>query len=233
MVGRTHGRRSLFVTPTTVFLSLGFLVCIGALVVFSSPTWALGQTLKKARAPRQRNSIRRASAQGHQGEGDSGAAASSPEEVSSWLTVLKDWGLGLNIGGGDTDDGSQDGEDLWYGEEVTGYGPFNCTAQDVIDQASDWRKMTSNSDGRWMVHCAGHNATLAVHRVSPGRQGKVFIDIGANKGVGAGVRPSSRPDLSAAASPFCRCSTCSRTGCPSGRLSSASTSRRSARTGRR
>ena len=68
--------------------------------------------------------------------------------------------------------------------QLVGYGPFNCTAQDVADQAGDWHRMTSGNAGRWMVHCAGHNATLAVHRASPGRQGKVFIDIGANKGVG-------------------------------------------------
>jgi hypothetical protein len=75
--------------------------------------------------------------------------------------------------------------------DVPGYGPYNCSAQDINDQAHDWGRTTGNNKGRWTVHCAGNNATDAIHAVSPGRKGKVFVDIGANKGVrsrGAGLR---------------------------------------------
>lgn len=178
-----HEKKAPFVSSATVFLSLGFLVAIGAFAVYSSPAWALGAVVKKGKVQKQRNSIRRVANSKEERAGS--AAAARGAEAGSWLSVLQEWGLHLGFGSGATDDGSLEGEDLWYGEELAGYGPFNCTAQDINDQAGDWARMTASNTGRWAVHCAGNNVSRAVHRVSPSRLGKVFLDIGANKGVRA------------------------------------------------
>ena len=166
-----------YVTSATVFMSLGFLVVVGAFVIYTSPTWALGAAIKKGKSHKQKNSIRRTA--GSKERPDEGARR---DESSSWISVLNDWGLNFGLGAM-TDDGSFDELGMWYGEELAGYGPFNCSAQDITDQQQDWVSSTHSNQGRWAVHCAGNNATESIHRVSPSRLGKVFVDIGANEGV--------------------------------------------------
>jgi hypothetical protein len=67
--------------------------------------------------------------------------------------------------------------------QVEGIDPYTCTAEDIRDQQEFWRSNTASNQQRWSVHCGGHNTSTAIFENSPSRKGKVFVNIGANKGV--------------------------------------------------
>lgn len=66
--------------------------------------------------------------------------------------------------------------------QVEGIDPYTCTAEDIRDQQEFWRSNTASNQQRWSVHCGGHNTSTAIFENSPSRKGKVFVNIGANKG---------------------------------------------------
>jgi hypothetical protein len=157
------------VSASTVLLSLGFLVLIGAFVVYTSPTWALGKFIgaRKNALRKGKVSIQR-------------KVEVVPEpEPETWLDQLGfggDWGL--NFG---DDDAEFYSDDDAFGEggfaNLPGYGPYNCSAEDIKEQAADFQQFGLKD--RWSLHCAGNNASQAIFYASPSRLGKVFVDIGA------------------------------------------------------
>ena len=57
---------------------------------------------------------------------------------------------------------------------------FTCSSKQIEDQRASFVELTAPG---WYSACEGHNTLKALHEASPGRCGKVFIDVGANKGV--------------------------------------------------
>ena len=110
----------------------------------------------------------------------------TPADVASWLF---DWEWTSFV-----TDRPPDENHFADAEQHPGVGSYNCSAEDIELQATTWRRMLSESKTRWQIHCAGPNVTRALHASSPGRLGKIFVDIGANKGYATrllGMMPSS------------------------------------------
>ncbi len=159
------------ISASTVLLSLGFLLLIGTFVVYTSPTWALGKFIgqHKSALRKGKSSIqRKVEVHDH------------PEpEQETWLDQLGfggDWGV--NFGDDDADfydDNPFSGGDNGF-FNLPGYGPYNCSADDIKDQVKDFSDFALTN--RWSLHCAGNNASQAIFYVSPSRLGKVFLDIG-------------------------------------------------------
>lgn len=137
-----------------VLLSLAFLVCVGVSMLLTSPAWRMN-SLTNDRAK-------------------SVVSIRTPADVASWLF---DWDWNSFV-----TDRPPDENHFADAEQRPGVGPYNCSAEDIELQATTWRRMISESRTRWQIHCAGSNVTRALHRSSPGRLGKIFVDIGANKG---------------------------------------------------
>jgi hypothetical protein len=57
---------------------------------------------------------------------------------------------------------------------------YDCSAENIEAQRVSFAAL---ADPGWYGGCHGHDVLKAIHRVSPGRCGKVLIDVGANKGV--------------------------------------------------
>lgn len=62
--------------------------------------------------------------------------------------------------------------------------PYNCTAEEIAQaNASEWFKdLYRREDMRNGLWCAGDWVMDAIHELDPSRIGKVFLNIGANKG---------------------------------------------------
>lgn len=140
-----------------ILLSLSLLVCIGAAILLTSPAWGMNSLLSDRAKPVV--SIR------------------TPADVASWLF---DWEWTSFV-----TDRPPDESHFADAEQHSGVSPYNCSAEDIELQATTWRRMLSESKTRWQIHCAGPNVTRALHASSPGRLGKIFVDIGANKGYDA------------------------------------------------
>ena len=134
--------------------SLVFIAIVGSFYILTSPAWSMNSLLDDK--AKRIVSIR------------------TPADVASWLFH---WDWSEFAEERPPDDGR-----FTDTERRPGVGPYNCTPDDVELQATTWRRMTSASDSRWQIHCAGGNVSRALHLSSPGRLGKVFLDIGANKG---------------------------------------------------
>lgn len=134
--------------------SLAFIAIVGSFYILTSPAWSMNSLLDDK--AKRIVSIR------------------TPADVASWLFH---WDWSEFVEEHPPDDGR-----FTDTERRPGVGPYNCTSDDIELQATTWRRMTSASDTRWQIHCAGGNVSRALHLSSPGRLGKVFVDIGANKG---------------------------------------------------
>ena len=138
-----------------VVISLAVLIVVGLYALYASPAWSMNSLLENR--TKQVSSVR------------------TPADVASWLFNW-DWSQFLeeNIS-------PHEGRFAEV-ERRPGFGPYNCSVEDIELQATKWKEMTSASETRWKIHCAGSSVALALHKSSPGRLGKVFVDIGANKG---------------------------------------------------
>lgn len=59
---------------------------------------------------------------------------------------------------------------------------YTCSAENIEAQRVSFAAL---ADPGWYGGCHGHDVLRAIHSISPGRCGKVLIDVGANKGVGS------------------------------------------------